>query len=61
MANDRNTMIKEIQKFFVDEFHDQLERLSQMAILTLFGILHGRIINKKDKVDLNKYRANRSE
>ena len=44
---DRDTMLEELKKFFKDGFYDQLERLSDMAIMTLFGILNGRTIKKK--------------
>jgi hypothetical protein len=40
--SDRDVMMKEIKKYFKEDFHRQLERLSDISIAELFRVLNGR-------------------
>jgi|TARA_Y100000310_G_C20464616_1_gene707004 hypothetical protein len=40
--SDREVMIKELKKYFKEEFYSQLERLSDVSIAELFRVLNGR-------------------
>jgi len=40
--SDRDVMMKEIKKYFREDFYRQLERLSDISIAELFKVLNGR-------------------
>jgi len=40
--SDRDVMMKEIKKYFREDFYRQLERLSDISIAELFRVLNGR-------------------
>ena len=40
--SDRDVMMKEIKKYFKEDFYRQLERLSDISIAELFKVLNGR-------------------
>ena len=49
--SDREMMIKELKKYFKEEFYRQLERLSDVSIAELFRVLNGRwLFTMKKKI-----------